>query len=224
MDSFVIGDTTYPVVITRKPIKHLYVRFKDDSTLRVNAPLRMSEEAIRRFLETKAPLLESRISGRAVKAMAPEGMAHWFGSLKPIAYTTGKQPFSDDVALWIPMGSELFAMLERLYKQEVVSEAKGFWEIWKKRLPEGVLEGWTLSSTDTKSLYGSCSKKTKTIRLSSVLGRLDKIHLETILVHELTHLFVAGHGKAFYDILLSFLPDYRKRHRALVAAHRKIEV
>jgi predicted metal-dependent hydrolase len=52
---------------------------------------------------------------------------------------------------------------------------------------------------------------------------MDEIHLETIFVHELAHLLASGHGSDFYNVLLQWMPDYKQRHRALVAAHRKIE-
>lgn len=223
MDKFLIGGQSVDLVLTRKSIRHLYVRLKNDGKLWISAPNKMKDSEILRFLETKAPLLAKRLNVRTVKEPVMSGHAWWFGKQWPIRVASVRLPYADDEALWIPASKDPSAALDFLYRQTVVETAKRLMVKWEPRLPKGILNGWTFFSSPTRSVYGSCSKRTKTIRLSSLLGRLDETHLETILVHELAHLLAAGHGSDFYNVLLGWMPDYKQRHRALVAAHRKIE-
>lgn len=223
MDKIVIGGQSIDLVLTRKPIRHLYVRLKNDGKLWISAPNKMQDAEILRFLETKAPLLAKRLNVRTVKDPFLNDHAWWFGRQVPIRVTPGRIPFADGDAVWLPFDKDPSAALEILYRQAVVEKAKRLWIRWEPRLPKSILRDWTFVSSPTRSVYGSCSKKTKTIRLSSLLGRLDEAHLETIFVHELAHLLASGHGSDFYKVLLGWMPDYKQRHRALVAAHRKIE-
>lgn len=224
MEAFVVAGERREIVIERKSIRHLYVRLKPDGKLWISAPKSMSEKTIRTFLEAKKTRLETMARAKPAKAVVPAGFVSWFGMLLPIKTAFGKRSFVDRDAVWIAFGKDASGELEALYKQAVVDVAARLWRRWETILPEGIFSGWRFASSYAKSVYGSCSKKTKTIRLSSLLGRFEERHLETILVHELAHLLENGHGENFYRVLLSWMPDYKIRHRELVEAHRKLEV
>ena len=49
--------------------------------------------------------------------------------------------------------------------------------------------------------WGSCSPATGTIRLSRLLGTFPGWVLDYVIVHELAHLDVHGHGPAFWQIV-----------------------
>jgi len=224
VETFVIAGERRAIVLERKPIKHLYVRLKPDGTLWISAPKRMSEEAIRSFLEAKQKRLEAMSRPKHAKTTLPVGFVSWFGTTLPVKTTPGKQSFVDRDAVWLKDGNNPGGELEALYKQAVVDVATRLWRKWEAILPKGIFAGWRFASSFTRTVYGSCSQKTKTIRLSSLLGRFEERHLETILVHELAHLLANGHGKDFYRVLLHWMPDYKLRHRELVEANRKQEV
>lgn len=224
METFVVAGVAREIALTRKPIRHLYVRLKPDGKLWISAPLAMSESAIRRFLETKQARLEAMVRARPARTTVPNGHASWFGMVLPVKSTPGNRSFVDRDAIWLASGKDPAAELETLYKQAVVDVATRLFRTWERILPPGIFAGWRFAASFTRTVYGSCSKKTKTIRLSSLLGRFEERHLETILVHELAHLLANGHGKDFYRVLLHWMPDYKIRHRELVKAHRNLEV
>jgi predicted metal-dependent hydrolase len=56
--------------------------------------------------------------------------------------------------------------------------------------------------------WGSCTPATRTIRLSARLAQAPAFVIDYVIIHELAHLVVAGHGPRF---------------RALVAGHRHSE-
>lgn len=50
------------------------------------------------------------------------------------------------------------------------------------------------------SLFGSCSFKKGTIRISTKLAKVPRWALRATIMHELTHLLVHSHGKKFWRI------------------------
>lgn len=65
------------------------------------------------------------------------------------------------------------------------------------------------------SRWGSCTPKTGRIRLNLQLGLMDPQFLEYVLVHELTHLWESGHGRAFRERMSLVLPNWKELRREL---------
>lgn len=87
-------------------------------------------------------------------------------------------------------------------------------EYWQARL--GVkCTGWR--TRKMKSRWGSCNISTRRINLNLVLGALDDLLLEYVVVHELVHLHERYHNKRFYAWLEQMLPDWREREAGLRA-------
>ena len=55
-------------------------------------------------------------------------------------------------------------------------------------------------SENQKAINGSCSVRRRTIRVSKKLAKVPRFVLDGLIVHELTHLLVPGHGKKFWEI------------------------
>jgi predicted metal-dependent hydrolase len=65
------------------------------------------------------------------------------------------------------------------------------------------------------SRWGSCTPATRRIRLNLELARLDPKFLEYVLVHELTHLHVHGHGPEFQRRMNLYLPKWKVLRKEL---------
>lgn len=59
--------------------------------------------------------------------------------------------------------------------------------------------------------WGSCTPSDRTIRLSHRLQGMPSWVLEAVLVHELAHLFVPGHGPAFQELVNRYPRTERAR-------------
>lgn len=71
-----------------------------------------------------------------------------------------------------------------------------------------------LTITSAKSRFGSCSSAGN-IAYSYRLMLYPEAAREYVVVHELAHRREMNHGKAFYAIVESVLPDYKKRRAML---------
>ena len=65
-----------------------------------------------------------------------------------------------------------------------------------------------------KSRWGSCTSKGR-ITISSELVKLDEHFIEYVIIHELCHLKYHNHGKDYYRLLETLVPDYKTIRKAL---------
>lgn len=66
-----------------------------------------------------------------------------------------------------------------------------------------------LAYRNMRSRWGSCQPATGRICLNVRLALYPPECLEYVVVHELAHLIVAGHGSEFRRVMDSFLPDWQ---------------
>lgn len=100
-------------------------------------------------------------------------------------------------------------------KQELIRRAKAL-------LPErvahyGVIMGLTptgITVTGAQKRFGSCSGKNR-LCFSWRLMRYPQEAIDYVVVHELAHIRHKDHGKAFYALIATVLPDYKEREALL---------
>ena len=85
-------------------------------------------------------------------------------------------------------------------------------EQWEPIL--GVKAG-QLAYRKMKSRWGSCQPSTGRICINVVLALYPPECLEYVVVHELVHLLVPGHGPEFHAIMDRVMPDWKKRRAKL---------
>ena len=85
-------------------------------------------------------------------------------------------------------------------------------EKWEPIL--GVKAG-KLAYRNMSSRWGSCQPATGRICINVRLALYPPECLEYVVVHELCHLLVPGHGPAFKALLDGVMPDWRKRRAKL---------
>ncbi len=68
------------------------------------------------------------------------------------------------------------------------------------------------------SRWGSCSSKGN-INLNRALCFLPPHLAEYVVLHELVHLRVFNHSKAFKDVMTQYMPDWKARERELRGFH-----
>lgn len=85
-------------------------------------------------------------------------------------------------------------------------------EKWEPIL--GVKAG-SLAYRKMKSRWGSCQPSTGRICINTVLALCPPECLEYVVVHELCHLRVPGHGRDFRALMDGVMPDWRERKAKL---------
>ena len=72
-----------------------------------------------------------------------------------------------------------------------------------------------LAYRNMKSRWGSCQPSTGRICINVRLALYPPECLEYVVVHELCHLLVHGHGPAFHQLMDRVMPDWKKRRAKL---------
>ena len=69
--------------------------------------------------------------------------------------------------------------------------------------------GWTVR--DMKSRWGSCNISTHHLNFSLMLATRTDEELDYVILHELVHTIVPGHGADFYAIMDRHMPEWKSR-------------
>lgn len=208
--------------VIRKRIKHTYLRVYPSGEVVVTTPRGTSDEAITRLLSERADWIRTHVA--AARERAAEGLTltagervYLFG--EPLTLSFASKPGrsvirreADQILLLLPGGEEADyaarrTLLLRFYERmltERVQERLPFFEEAVGRSARRV--GIRLM----RSRWGSCTPATGAIRLNLTLAWYPPECLDLVLAHELTHLWVAGHGEAFYRRLDRAYPRRRE--------------
>ena len=71
-----------------------------------------------------------------------------------------------------------------------------------------------ITITGAQKRYGSCSAKNRLCFTWRLMAYPIEA-IDSVVVHELAHIVHKNHGKAFYALVESVLPDYRQRKKLL---------
>lgn len=178
------------IVILRKPIRNIYLRVRvPDAHIEVTCPPKTSLRQIRMIIAQKRAWLDQ--SQQRVRAEVTSGEV-----------SGSRRDFLDK---WTP---------------ERRAQASATMNAWLADL----LPKWTevVGKTPTsitfrpmRTRWGSCTPSTGRIRLNMELAELPVSSFEYVMVHELTHLHVHGHGPEFQRRMTLYLPDWKTRRRKL---------
>lgn len=208
--------------VIRKRVKNLSLRvYPPDGDVRVTAPLHLSGEDIRRFVEAKLGWINKHREG--VKSQPHSGSLRYISgelhylegrayvlNVIPNAAVIRVQRVSDtQIDLQVRPDTTL-AQLNRLFDSwhaaRLQARARPLLAKWQERM------GVRISSfylRRMKTRWGTCNVDTKRICLNLELARRSDACLEFIVVHELVHLLHHRHGAAFDAYMDSFLPAWR---------------
>lgn len=223
-----------PYTITRKKIKNLYLRVHPDSTVSVSAPRRMSDKAIRDFVSSKSHWIEAQLQKLEARkkqqetetAQSPEpsyvtGEIHYLWG-KPCALLveeiTGRSRVEvkeTTLLMCVPMGStpeQRKHLLEEFYRRQLKLVVPDLMEHYANIVGKSPAE-WRIRNMKTR--WGSCNTKEGRIWLALNLAKKHPKCLEYVIAHELTHLHVPNHSKAFWARMDVYYPQWREIRKLL---------
>jgi predicted metal-dependent hydrolase len=214
--------------ITRKPIKNLRLAIKPpEGSVHVSAPLRVTEKAIRDFVESRRGWIERKQAEVRARVRMPAyryetGEVHYLQGIPHdlrVVHREGRASvrLNGDrcIELVVPVASELAIrqrLLQNWYREQLGDQLPSLLEKWQERMGVHVNE---CRIKRMKTRWGSCNPRAKRIWINLELAKRPVEQLECILVHELVHLIERSHNKRFYGLMDEFLPGWRVQSRAL---------
>lgn len=209
------------IEICKKNIKnmHLYVK-PPNGKVTVSAPQAMSDEAIERFVRTKAGWIKRQVA--KFDDQARQSKREYVSG--ETLYVWGKQYY-----LQLEFGGKNSLILSgdkaimTVRKESTFEHRESFVREWyrgllkeeiSKQLPKweekiGVkANGWQTKYMTTR--WGTCNVKTGKIWLNLQLAKKTPECLEYVILHELTHLIEKNHNERFISLMDKYMPMWRE--------------
>lgn len=150
------------------------------------------EVEVRRSARRKRTVSAFRENGRLIVAIPARFTRaeeeHWVAEMTK--RVTAKE------AVRRPSDADLAARADRLAAQYLPPRVRPSSVVWV---------------TNQGRRWGSCTPANRTIRISHRLQGMPGWVLDYVLVHELAHLVVNGHGRAFWDVVNQYPQTERAR-------------
>ena len=213
MNNLVIDGKIVEYEIIYKKIKNLYLRVKNNKIV-VTSPKTYSKKDIENFVLKHKSFVNKHLNHESKTLYNNKEFLLWGKPIEVINYS-GKTLKIEENKCYLPDSiSDL--SIEKFYKDITISLAQ---ELINNDL-KILMNEFDLTKIKFKaqlmtSRLGSCKTNESIIKLNSILARFDKKYLRAVLIHEIVHLKVKNHQKAFYDVLLKYEPHYRHIRKEL---------
>jgi len=216
----------HSVEITRKRIKHLYLRVKAPGTVQVSAPKHWPMLYVRSLVKARQNWIEQQLDKLAQQPtmLAPsyeEGATIYFTGkayqLRAVATSQRAMVSINDphITLQLKQPTDLVArerLLDKWYRQQLKQRIEQLLDYWQPIMRVAASD---FGVRKMKTRWGSCNIRSKKIWLNFDLIKKAPESLEYVVVHELTHLYERYHNQRFYRLMDEFLPDWRARKHSL---------
>ena len=211
--------------VQRKAIRHLYLRLDpNDGALRVNAPRRVSDRAIRAFVTARADWIarqRHRLAQRppvVTDDRLPDQL-HLLGEVHALIHErTGTRRGGKIVQ---ESGTLRIRCADTDKARGLLREdcRRRLWALLDARVPEWA-DHMGLPRPETRirrmtSRWGTCNIVARRIWLNLELVRMPLGAIDLVIVHELAHLVERGHNPRFYAVMDRAYPDWRRWEASL---------
>jgi predicted metal-dependent hydrolase len=221
MKQITVSDIKIDVI--SKDIKNIHLGvYPPSGRVRIAAPLKMNEDAIRLFAISKLGWIkrhrqkfacQERIAPREYK----QRESHYFRGRRyllniieaqaPPKVVIRNKTYLD---LFIRPGASTekrHEIMTEWYRAELKKQIPAIIEKWEKILKVKV-NGWQVKQMKTK--WGSCNIEKKRVWINLELAKKPERYLEYIIVHEMIHFHERHHKDKFLSYMDTYLPNWKK--------------
>lgn len=209
------------VDVVYKNIKNMHISvYPPIGRVRVAAPERLDEEAIRLAIVQRLPWIKKQreqlqAAQRQSEREMVTGESHyvWGQRLRLKLIEITGRPHVDILGsrlqLSLPAGSDSLhrrKVLEAWYRKQLKAAIPPLIERWEPVIGQKV-DGWTVRRMKTK--WGSCNPDSANLWFNIELAKKHPSCLEYIVVHEMTHFHERTHNDRFVELMDKYLPTWR---------------
>ena len=220
-----VNGIRYEIAVTRKNVKRLTLRIDRQGQPCLTVPVRATKKQMTEFVGSCGEWLEKHAGKRSFFSMPDEVRS---GDTVMI--------LGDERILLLEKGpkAELvfrqYGPVLRLrdpddpveaaaaYKKALTDMAMNVFRERLRRYVHVIPERYGTPEIKIRlmtSRWGSANNATNEIHLSLYLIKTSLDCVDSVVLHEAVHFTHMDHGREFYDMLLSYMPDYRERSARL---------
>ena len=225
------------VTVLHKNVKNLHLNvLPPDGKVRVTAPNRINEDAIRTFLITRLSWIKKKQQNfknqeRQTPRKYKSGESHYFLGKR---YKLVVKENAGKSGIQIKGKKEIILTIKRdssvLYRERVIND---FYRNELKQILTPLMQKWQdkikvkpnfWGIRKMKTRWGTCDNKKKNIWFNLELIKKPDSCIQYVVVHELAHLLERKHNDKFVSLLDQFLPKWRHEKDELnqfILSHEK---
>lgn len=216
------------VSIVRSARRTVALHVQPGGTLLIRAPWYVPLTTLMQFAVKKSAWIERHI--RRLKNVTPPGVPviigegsvlPFLGRMLTVKVNHGPARrvwyCDDSLVLTVsgnPAPEELTGMTEAWYLREAKAYLPGRTRSLAVRYAHLVPAPGTVSVRKMKRRWGTCHSG-GTIVLNRELMKKDPALIDYVIIHELCHLVHHNHGREYYELLASIMPDFRELRKRL---------
>jgi len=220
------------VAVNRKDVKNVHLKVYRDFAVSLSLSPKVPDEWITKFLEARKNWIDKQLT----KYKAASG----YNNLHSLKSGSSTQYLGKDIRIIqeksengkaeiMPDGKTLKIYL--INENDADTFDRLFQSWWRKQAQTIFLEELTLlynkifkkysvafpllQIRKMNTLWGSCTKKLNKIVLNEYLLKADRLCIQYVVLHELTHLLYEKHTSDFYNFLTIHMPDWKQRKSQL---------
>ena len=167
-------------------------------------------------------VLVKRVRNVSIRVQPPNGRIEV--SVPPRTSDRFVEKFVRDQRAWIDRNVQRVASSPMAQAENATEEQVKEWRSVVEACVPALVAAWEpilgvkagkIAYRNMKSRWGSCQPSTGRICINVRLALFPAECLEYVVVHELCHLLVSGHGPQFKALMDGVMPDWRKRRAKL---------
>lgn len=210
------------VDVLKKDIKNIHLNVLPPyGEIRVSAPLKTNDEAIRLFIVSKLSWIKKQRDKfekqeRETRRKYISGENHYFrgqryllniidykGNPKVILRNTKYMDFYINKSSSVARKKRI---MNNWYRRELKKILPSLIKKWNKKMKMDI-QDYRVKYMKTK--WGSCNEKDERIWINLELIKKPLHHLEYVVVHEMTHFLERKHNDRFVGYMNKFMPQWR---------------
>ena len=227
--SLQVGQETIEYILTRKNMRNLRMRITSNREVAVSCPFRTAVADVEKFIlknldwikQSQQKILQNATSLEKYEYMTGEKFLY-LGKEYTLMVKEGSSREVKAVGDYIFMTvrdlwdfEDKRALLDRWYKSQAVrifADRFSYLKFIHKDLFGGT---YRLKIKKAVSTWGICATNTGVITLNFRLIYAPIELIDSVILHELCHLFFIHHDKDFYGLLATLDPLYKEHSKAL---------
>lgn len=228
--SFEYSGIPVEYTLFRKNIKNINIRISRNGEINVSAPKRVDFSDVQSFVQKKGDWIIRTLAEMEQEQAAKPDENLYDGKILYIAgyeyklclekAEKNKFAFTKDRLIFSTPHIDDEKRLKKIYMDFLKTVAEDVFDrVFENMiaLTKGELcsEKPEVSVKNMKTRWGSCNRQLNKINLNLQLIKADEGCIEQVILHEMVHLKIGGHGKDFYDCLEKYMPDWKERKTRL---------
>ena len=210
------------IIVERKKIRNLYMRFDGEDILHITAPVRTSDSFIRRFINERQDWISHTRKQICRTFMIDAEDLHadhlyWFGKPISVVINKGKTNHAvyDDQTLRFTLNAPTDELFRQTFRRTANQALADLIRQERKKWDQDICRqhGLPLPSISLRymvSRWGVCQPDKAHITISTRLIHYPQECLSYVLLHEYVHFLVRNHSAAFYKEVEKRMKNYRQ--------------